>query len=511
MSHASTQWELLHQKIQSRLDAIQNGSILKYHLQQFDLFCQNTKQGVCTGDPGQEDKVFDLLSAHWERLDWIVFQALASRSSSYCEMAKKLETYHQQAAQHYQRLSCVLASAGIMRSSFLSAPMFSCLPLPSDLIEIECFREQFPALMNSQYAAEVDEITLFEGRIPSLITLQRFRPDDLESFKLTEQSIKNLRKDGLPENILSDIEPLVEKGFPNEGEFKDTVKMKIGDEQEDRYKLILKYSTVEEFDVEIAYETAYIFWAQTPDFFTEIQKHIQQKLPETPQIIRAWIGDMIAKITGIVLLYRPLSKPEVIQPPTIKTDGKNPAELLMPYLIIATLQKLLPDDMETSLKEYKEGIDSELETATGMWEGEGLLDIEYPLLSHVGQPIITLRDLQQGFVKVVEELLSDEKKWDSLGEKTLWEVLKDLYRQVEQKTNTLFWTNWGEIIDDNRQEFIKSLPHWGEIPDAEIQQLQLSHPPCKRALPLSCALGIVPKESLGFFKWISRLLGRRKR
>jgi hypothetical protein len=58
----------------------------------------------------------------------------------------------------------------------------------------------------------------------------------ISEFKLTEQGLKNLKKEGLPNNILKDLELLKNRKFPTESEFKEAVEKQIGIEQTIRYK-----------------------------------------------------------------------------------------------------------------------------------------------------------------------------------------------------------------------------------------------------------------------------------
>lgn len=57
-----------------------------------------------------------------------------------------------------------------------------------------------------------------------------------ESFIVTEQSLDNLRKEGLPNDILRKLESLKDQKFNTEGEFLEAVRQKIGNSQTVSYK-----------------------------------------------------------------------------------------------------------------------------------------------------------------------------------------------------------------------------------------------------------------------------------
>jgi len=73
------------------------------------------------------------------------------------------------------------------------------------------------------------------------------------SFKLTEQSFKELRDENIPEDILKTLKPLENREILVEEEFLDVIKKQIGEEQTVRYKtLILKHAKKElQFDSHI--------------------------------------------------------------------------------------------------------------------------------------------------------------------------------------------------------------------------------------------------------------------
>ena len=64
------------------------------------------------------------------------------------------------------------------------------------------------------------------------------------AFKLTSQSLKDLKSEGLPSDVLKKLEGLKNKEFSGAEEFLSVVKTAIGDEQVDKYQsLILKHAS----------------------------------------------------------------------------------------------------------------------------------------------------------------------------------------------------------------------------------------------------------------------------
>ncbi len=82
-----------------------------------------------------------------------------------------------------------------------------------------------------------------EEELQRLAPFEEFRVKEKASFKLTKQSLKRLKEEELPDNILKDLEQLVDRGFEEENQFLNAVEKQIGKEQTVRYKeLILKYA-----------------------------------------------------------------------------------------------------------------------------------------------------------------------------------------------------------------------------------------------------------------------------
>jgi len=94
-------------------------------------------------------------------------------------------------------------------------------------------------------ATKVSALPLYSvlsgAHILVLLRLKRLLP----RFKLTTQSLRNLRIEGIPDKILEGLMPLEEKGFIKEPDFVEAVENQIGIEPTVRYKtLILKRAWV---------------------------------------------------------------------------------------------------------------------------------------------------------------------------------------------------------------------------------------------------------------------------
>jgi len=64
-------------------------------------------------------------------------------------------------------------------------------------------------------------------------------------IKITEQSLENMKSEGVPDDILDKLQSLKDQKFTGEKEFLDLLKGKIGDEQADGFKsLILKHAEI---------------------------------------------------------------------------------------------------------------------------------------------------------------------------------------------------------------------------------------------------------------------------
>jgi putative ATP-dependent endonuclease of the OLD family len=67
--------------------------------------------------------------------------------------------------------------------------------------------------------------------------------EEMANFKLTKQSLEDLRQEGIPDNVLENLTHLEEQQFPSNDTFLNAVKEKIGEEPTIRYEeLILKYA-----------------------------------------------------------------------------------------------------------------------------------------------------------------------------------------------------------------------------------------------------------------------------
>ncbi len=72
------------------------------------------------------------------------------------------------------------------------------------------------------------------------------------SFKLTEQSLENLRKKNyIPDSILEGLKAIEDKAFPDEETFMRAIEMQIGNEQTAIYKQrILEYTEIQDAENE---------------------------------------------------------------------------------------------------------------------------------------------------------------------------------------------------------------------------------------------------------------------
>jgi len=69
----------------------------------------------------------------------------------------------------------------------------------------------------------------------------------ITSFKLTDQSLETLKAKGFPENTITKLKSLKNKGYVTEAEFAKALKMKIGENQYDQHKsLLLKHAFIRE-------------------------------------------------------------------------------------------------------------------------------------------------------------------------------------------------------------------------------------------------------------------------
>ncbi|MCP4345271.1 MAG: hypothetical protein GY795_07065 [Desulfobacterales bacterium] len=86
--------------------------------------------------------------------------------------------------------------------------------------------------------------TVTRGIEPDQTEYLDYDINNKSSYKLTEQSLEMLRQDsGIPQNIVTDIESLKDKGYETLKKFEDALEETIGEDQTSLYKsVILKYS-----------------------------------------------------------------------------------------------------------------------------------------------------------------------------------------------------------------------------------------------------------------------------
>jgi hypothetical protein len=104
-------------------------------------------------------------------------------------------------------------------------------------------------------------------------------------FKLSQQSLINLREENIPDNTLQRLKQLKDKVFTNEKDFLTAVEKQIGDEQTGRYKkLILKHAETEFVRLETLLwggdeidwvVPAWQAWNVLKTFFTAAKQHQQ--------------------------------------------------------------------------------------------------------------------------------------------------------------------------------------------------------------------------------------------
>lgn len=79
----------------------------------------------------------------------------------------------------------------------------------------------------------------------------------MANFRLTEQSLENLKSEGLPDNVINKLEAIKNQAFTDKKKFLETLTSKIGDEQTVRYKsLILEHVIQFKYKAFISYSHA---------------------------------------------------------------------------------------------------------------------------------------------------------------------------------------------------------------------------------------------------------------
>ena len=392
-------WTTFYANMTSRLNALDEDTILKHHVSQFRIFCENAEKCLRNYQNASETEVVELLTAQWQRLDQVASQYL--RSSQDDSRAKDLEEFNKQACGYYHRLGRALPESTSNRV-WLSAPLFY-------------FEDPSTGLA---------ELTLFKGKLPALI--------------------------GIPDR--------------NQGE------------------------------PVIAYAVARAFFEQLPGFLPELKSQVQSQIPDLPETIIAWLGDIVAKLTSIALLFdlnaitTHLLTPA--RPALAQTEITDPIVFILPYIGLEALpyflNYFLGDEQlgdQTSADVIAQ-IKKDLDTLLGE-----RLNQQYEFMPN--STGVALKEVRDAMLKVVRVLLARERILEALGSKSLCEVLLACAEAKPEKTKAVL-SDWGVISDAERQQFVMDLP-------------DLLCPAGAWPLPFSCraVLFMSPMESS--FSWFEVL------
>ncbi len=392
-------WTIFYGNITSRLNELDNDTILKHHVNQFKIFCENAEKCLRESQNDSETDGFVLLSSQWERLDNVVSQYL--QSSPYFSDLKKLEGFNKQACGYYQQL-CRALTEEITTPLSLSAPLY----------------------YFGDPSTGISELLLFRRGAPALI--------------------------GIPDS---------KRGEPV-----------------------------------IAYETARAFFEQLPDVLPELKSRVQNHLPGLHKTIFDGLADIVAKLTGIALLFdRRKIKKGLLTPalPDIaETETKHPVVLLLPYIGLETLQRFLkhfPEDDDLGDQKNDdviEQIKKDLDTLLG-----DQLTRQCEFIP--GSTTASLQEIKATMPKVVGILLSGEMTLDALEGRSLLEVLAACAEDTSENTETLL-SDWGILSDKACQQFVTELP-------------DLLCPICASPLPFSARPVLFMSPKIPSFTWIDIL------
>ncbi len=374
MLNISEQWTNLQTQITGRLNTLAEETILKHHITQFTLFCENVEK--CVGNqqngPG-EAKTIELLSRRWEKLDNIASQYLKDRSK-----ATQLEEFNTWAYGYYSRLCRALPES----IGGLSAPLFFFADPSTDFAELTLFRERFPALL------------------------------------------------AIPENS--------------------------------RSKSV------------IAYELARAFFEQAPGFLPELRSRIQSQLPDLPETIVEWLGDIAARMTSIALLFDLAKMQEhlfIPAKPDISQSVTHSVALVLPYIGLETLQHILNYFLEDEKAEVQKS-DNRIEQIEKELDDLLANRLNKPSEFISDSTDVSLQEAKDTLLSVVSLLCSAEMTLETLGGKSLFEVLIACAEDTSENSNVVL-SNWGVISDETCQQFVIDLP-------------DLLRPACVLSLPFSC-------------------------
>lgn len=247
----------------------------------------------------------------------------------------------------------------------------------------------------------------------------------------------------------------------------------------------------------VAYEVARAFFEQLPGFVPELKSRIQSQLPDLPERIIDWLGDIAAKLTSIALLFDlgELKKHLLIpaKPDMAQTEIAHPVVLILPYIGLEALQHFLDHflgdeklgDRKSNdvIAQIKKDLDEFLgDRLTRQWEF-------IPALTKV-----SLQEVKDTMLNVIRSLLSDEMTLKALGGRSLFEVLIACADDKPENTEAVL-LDWGIISDEACQQFAMELPN-------------LLRPACAAPLPFSCrsVLSMSPtRMEMLSFSWLDVL------
>lgn len=107
---------------------------------------------------------------------------------------------------------------------------------------LEQFLDKTAIYLKKTKKTDIKELKRTKELWKTVITLLEEIEERQIVFMFSKQSLQNLRKEGIPDEILRGLEPLEAEEFTSENEFLDAVKKRIGKEHVVRYEdLLLKY------------------------------------------------------------------------------------------------------------------------------------------------------------------------------------------------------------------------------------------------------------------------------
>ena len=135
------QWTHLNHTITARLNTLDEETVLKHHIHQFQILCEKAELCVRERQNDPEAELIKLLASQWKRLDNIASQYLTDSSKS-----TLLEESNTQACSYYSRMFRALPDRTSSNPVF-SAPLFYFEDPSTDFAELTVFRERLPALI----------------------------------------------------------------------------------------------------------------------------------------------------------------------------------------------------------------------------------------------------------------------------------------------------------------------------------------------------------------------------